>query len=633
MKKGKGILCAAMALIAALSGVACGNTESNTPPQSELKSDTRNLSPQEYSIANLTAIDDYGRTVEIAEPGTGDKYVGLFYFAWLGNQGMTGIYDVDKLEKENPAALYDPQDATGKSPAFQFHFTNEPLYGYYSMNDEWVITRHIELFTMAGIDYILFDYTNSVQYNSVAETVLKVCRKFKSQGWKVPGVGFYTNSGSASVVRSLYKTFYKGGEYDDLWFRFNNDPRPVIVGVSTANGGATDQTDASEFLPTDSEEYKYFNFYESQWPSSTTRNEERGLAWMQWGDPVPLNNKFASVSVAQHSQKSVFFSEMLNTTSRGYDGADNVEEDWKKGANFDWQWRTAQTYADKGFVENIFVTGWNEWTAIKYPSSQYHDSDNKWAGIPEGPSQVTGKEIWLVDGYNAEHSRDVEMSKAAGDGFYIQMVRGTRKFKMGEANRYKMRTKTFSDLSNFSAWDNVFVEYADFAGDAIARDGENAARVAHSYIDNSNRNDIKTIKVAHDENNVYLYVETVDDITAYNGTDTNWLNLFISAGDATTSFAGFNYVVNRKPKADGKTSVEKCSANGYNWSDAGEAEYVCAGNKIVYKIPLSAIGLKPDNVQFSFKVADNVQKEDDILDYYVSGDCAPIGRFGYAYGK
>ena len=66
MKKGKGILCAAMALIAAFSGVACGDAESNPPAQSELKSDTRNLSPQEYSVANLTSIDDYGRTVEIA---------------------------------------------------------------------------------------------------------------------------------------------------------------------------------------------------------------------------------------------------------------------------------------------------------------------------------------------------------------------------------------------------------------------------------------------------------------------------------------------------------------------------------------------------------------------------------------
>ena len=51
------------------------------------------------------------------------------------------------------------------------------------------------------------------------------------------------------------------------------------------------------------------------------------------------------------------------------------------------------------------------------------------------------------------------------------------------------------------------------------------------------------------------------------------------------------------------------------------------------RIPLSVLGLNKDNVGFSFKVCDNVTRQDDILDYYVSGDCAPIGRFGYAYGK
>lgn len=46
-----------------------------------------------------------------------------------------------------------------------------------------------------------------------------------------------------------------------------------------------------------------------------------------------------------------------------------------------------------------------------------------------------------------------------------------------------------------------------------------------------------------------------------------------------------------------------------------------------------------DNVSFSFKVADNVQFDMDkelnshILDYYISGDSAPIGRFGFAYNK
>ena len=32
------------------------------------------------------------------------------------------------------------------------------------------------------------------------------------------------------------------------------------------------------------------------------------------------------------------------------------------------------------------------------------------------------------------------------------------------------------------------------------------------------------------------------------------------------------------------------------------------------------------------KVADNVTHGDDIMDYYVSGDSAPIGRLSYEYG-
>ena len=60
--------------------------------------------------------------------------------------------------------------------------------------------------------------------------------------------------------------------------------------------------------------------------------------------------------------------------------------------------------------------------------------------------------------------------------------------------------------------------------------------------------------------------------------------------------------------------------------------------------------MDPDDVRLSFKVTDNVRKADwmqsagdaegvretgtlDILDYYITGDSAPIGRFGYAYGK
>ena len=550
------------AALFALTACGGGNT---SEAGNTLKYDTRGLTPQEYSVANLIAADDYGRTVEVSDPsGAAKKYVGLFYFAWLGSQSMTGIYDVNKLEKlGDDSPLYDPNN-TRESPAHQFHFASEPLYGYYSMKDPWVIARHVDNY------------------------------------------------------------FYKDGRYDDLWFRFDGDSRPVIVGVSTANGGATDQNDSSEFVPVGSEVYNYFNFYESQWPSSGGINQTKGFPWMQWGAPVPNDNGNASVSVIQHSKASVFASDQLPNSSRGYDGQGGKTEDWKKGSNFEWQWEEAFKYDAANMVSNIFVTGWNEWTAIKYRTGDEN--------IPSAPSGYTGKDVWFVDNYNAEYSRDIEMGKEYGDGFYIQLVSNTRKFKTKAAEKYKMATKTISDLTDFSVWSNVFVEYADFAGDAMARDGENAANEAHSYVDNSNRNDITAIKVIHDAQNVYFYAETAEKITEYNGTDANWMNLFISAGDTENSFAGFNYVVNRKPGADGVTSVEK-SAGGYSWTETGKAEYFVSGNKIVYKIPLSLLGLSSDRVELSFKITDNVQKPDDIMDYYVTGDSAPIGRFGYAYGK
>ena len=596
----------------------------------QLEYDTRGLTPQEYSIANLTAVDDYGRTVEVVDPTNAEKrYVGVFYFAWLGSQGMTGIYDVNELEKlGDDSPLYDTNDMTGASPTHQFHFASEPLYGYYTMKDPWVIARHVELLTMSSIDYILFDYTNNTYYNDVAKLVLETLGKFAEQGWDVPKVGFYTNTNSREVVTNLYKTFYEPGLYDSLWFRFDGDSRPVIVGISTANGGATDQANPEFAISTESAIYKYFNFYESQWPSSGTVNDEKGFPWMQWGSPVPNANGNASVSVAQHSRASVYFSDQLPNSSRGYDGSGSVNEDWRQGSNFQWQWDTALKYAKAGMVKNIFVTGWNEWTAIKYVTNDGLGGGNNTSGH-------TGKDVWFVDDYNAEYSRDIEMGKVYGDGFYIQLVSNTRAFKMNESTKYKMATKTISDLSDLTTWKNVFVEYADFAGDAMERDGANAANQEHVYVDKSNRNDIVKMKVIHDNENVYFYVETLEDITAHEEGDTGWMNLLISAGDTQTSFAGFNYIVNRNPDGNGITSVEKCSESGFNWTEAGKAEYYVSGKAIVYKIPLSVLGLTADNVSFSFKVADNVQFENEnhILDYYISGDSAPIGRFGYAYGK
>ncbi len=628
-KIGKLLRASALAVASLFVFGACTPTD-GPGEETQLEYDTRGLTPQEYSVANLTAVDEFGRTIEVVDPTDAEeRYVGVFYFVWLGSQGMTGIYDVSKLEQlGEDSPLYDTDDQTGQSPTHQFHFMSEPLYGYYTMKDPWVVARHVELLTMAGIDYILFDYTNATYYTEAVTLVLDTLLQFQEQGWDVPKAGFYTNTGSAAAVQHVYNTYYREGKYDSVWFRFAGDSRPVIVGISTDNGGASDQSDPSYAVSTGSDLYKYFNFYESQWPSTGVVNDEKGFPWMQWGSPIPNGNGNASVSVAQHSAASVYFSDQRPNSSRGYDGQGNVSENWREGDNFQWQWDTALQYAKADMVKNIFVTGWNEWTAIKYITNDGLGGGNSTSGY-------SGRDVWFVDGYNAEYSRDIEMGKETGDGFYMQLASNTRTFKYNEAKQYKMATMTVADLSDFSVWDKVFVEYADFVGDAMARDGENAAGVPHSYVDQSNRNDIAKIKVIHDDEYVYFYVETAEDITAHEEGDEGWMNLLISAGDTTTSFSGFNYIVNRTPGEDGTTSVERCSENGFHWQTAGEAQIFVSGNKIVYKIALSVLGLTSQDVALSFKVADNVQteNEDHILDYYISGDSAPIGRFGYAYGK
>jgi hypothetical protein len=56
------------------------------------------------------------------------------------------------------------------------------------------------------------------------------------------------------------------------------------------------------------------------------------------------------------------------------------------------------------------------------------------------------------------------------------------------------------------------------------------------------------------------------------------------------------------------------------------------GNRLHLALPRTALGLDGLEVTtFDFKWVDHVQTSGDILDFYVSGDAAPDGRFNYRY--
>ena len=587
---------------------ACNGTTTTSP----LEPDNRNLSALEYTMYNLSGTDALGRRISPVDGVKTDKerYVGLFYSLWLGQHAhqQSAIYNISYLmeTESGTQTLFDP---TGSelSRTGEFHFWGEPLYGYYNMQDPWVLTRHIELLTMAGIDYLCFDATNNAIYHDVVVTLLDLLQKYQAQGFDVPKIVFYTNSFSGNTVDMIYSAFYQTEKYQSLWFQPNG--KPLIIGITPDNGNASDQTRFNpEFSNYISETMReFFDVKESEWPNGM--HNDNSIPWMSWDYPQRIHDGSIAVPVAQHSHSRISASFQDPESSRGYNNlTGEVEDDYMSGNSFQDMWNTV--FENDSLVDNVLVTSFNEWMAIKLN---------------------LGGTIQFVDVFNEEYSRDIEMMKGGyNDNFYLQLVKNIRDYKYLPAKNYQrtLRTIDISDANSLIVWEYVKAHYQDFAGDAMARDYLDAVG-KNRYIDNSNRNDITDIKIAHDKTNVYFYVKTLADITAYNGTDLNWMTILLSTHSDEPGFAGYQYILNRHPGAQ-TTSLEK-STGGYAFSTLGDVEYHISGNVMQVKVPLSLLGLTQDNVHFDFKIADNVTHYDDIMDYYVTGDSAPLGRLGFSY--
>ena len=516
------------------------------------------------------------------------KDVGIFYFVWLGQHPgqQKGIYDISKLLKEAPEDLWAAPEGTPKSPAEQFHFWGEPLYGYYDSRDPWVVTRHVELLMNAGIDYLMFDTTNAVVYPEAISVVLNVLKKFASQGFDVPKVAFYTNSASGRSVQMIYDNFVKSGEWDGLFY--SPKGKPMVVGLTKKNK-SSDQGTNPDYISDELQEI--FDVRESQWPNAPY--DENAFPWMSWDNPQRLHNGVISVSVSQHSVETVTFSDTTTCRGRGWDAKTHkeIKEDFRNGRNFRNQWQTVFDNIDK--IDNVFVTGWNEWIALKLLNGK--------------------KEAIFVDLFNEEFSRDAEMMRGGyGDNFYMLLAENVRRYK-GDCGVAAQKGKVFRD----------------FEGDALVRDFKNFDGSGR-YIDSSARNDIVEITVSESAAAVTFEVRTASDVVPYAQGDLNWMNILVRTDDSSDKAFEYDYVINRYPTVNGVTTVERICADGRKVL-SGKATYSVSGDILRVTVPFEALGLEAGDVHFGFKVADNVADPDDIMEYYVSGDSAPIGRLSFDY--
>lgn len=609
MKKIKSVLFATISL-SSLVLCSCGDTQTPGPelPKYERVKDDRNLSVFDYTTNNLSGVDALNRKISPVDKRNDNRKIGVFYHVWHGTHNtptdsIDATYNITNLLENDPDTLWN-----GEINQKHFHYWGEPLYGYYNSSDPWVITRHMELLTNAGVDYLVYDLTNSVIYYDAINAIFEILDNFQKQGFNVPKVAFYTNTGSGKVINSCYNTWYKEGKYQNLWFSLDEE-KPLIIGRA---GEVLQQPNGQEI-------YDFFDIRESVWPSDSRKDYE-GFPWMDWEYPQENYNGTMSVSLAQHpGMRMSEGSESNNGRGFDYSKFQNDSELTNAGANFEGQYEVVLKSNDKNDknydpeyeVNNVFITGFNEWIAQK---------------LVDGADRV-----YFVDTFNQEYSRDIEMMRGGyGDNFYLQLMRNNHRYAFDESKHYEYQLKTM-DINSFeaSAWSDVKANYVDFKGDALGRDFISADQ-RHNLTDNSNRNDIVKTSVVHDENNLYIRVETKENITQRESTDKAFMNLLINTGLNEDNFGGYDFIVNRSSK-ENKCSIERLKSD-FETENIGEADIKIEGKIMQVAIPLKTIGLNKDYCSLSLKVADNVQNQSDIMEYYISGDCAPIGRVGYHYG-
>ena len=608
------ILC--IALFAFVLSVAASGTEKNS---------------NEILPSTWAAVDGLGRTLSTNED-TGsrkdDKFVGMFYWTWHypwinDHEPITTGSVLDKY----PEAVNDfDHPAWNNTYSGRPYFWDEPLYGFYTNTDEYMLRKHAELLADADIDVVFFDTTNGTQvFEQAYRKLLTVWQQAKEEGVDAPQISFVLNFSDKQDIRSklhfIYDDIYKKSEYSDMFFLW--DGKPLLM----ADVRALDLTQEK-----DREIYNFFTFRFNE-PTYFARDFSLSSDTWGWCSDYP-QNRFGKklfggteqmcVSVAQNANENGLsamnnpigtvqgrsFTDGAFSYTYSYAGEDivvdkDIENSLFYGLNFQQQW----DYAIKQDPEFIFVTGFNEWIAGRF---------DEWQGTENA----------FPDQFSPEYSRDIEPSAGVlKDHYYYQLVENVRCFKGTDPLPATDAEKTIDISGDISQRANIKPEYNHYVGSTKKRDS--AGWKGYYYQNDTMRNDIMQAKVAYDRENVYFYVRTADDLTPC--TDGAWMRLLIDTDPSgiSTNWEGFEYVINRRSPTNGKAALER-SLGGTEFEEICKIDFAVKGNVLHLSVPREVLGLTGSELKFNFKWSDNMQS-DDIMDFYVSGDVAPGGRFTFVF--
>ena len=584
---------------------------------------------------------------DVGAPRDG-KTLAMFFWNWHATFGKIRTpFNVQKYIDEQTAAGipledylydYDHEGWLAKDHSVQY-FWDEPIYGYYRSDDEWVIRKQAELLTAAGVDVIFTDNSNAtLTWGDSYPLIYKTWLKAMQDGVDTPKISnlmpFAAGNDTRVQLLEMYTNVYHDGNYRPLWFYWEGKPMIMAHGMASLKDEAIDNQ-IKEFFTFRGPVPGYFtksgNFGEWGWLSTYQQaryfasKEDRGNKVVeQITVGVAQNANYINMELAAMSGHNIMGRSYTKNYRDRYDKEGDEASKW--GYNFAEQWE----YALEQDPKVVFVTGWNEWCASRYAS---------W---PDGGNSVV--ENAFPDQFNNEFSRDLEPSRGdLADHYYYQLVNFVRRYKGANPIPTPSKSATIDLSAGYDQWQTVEPYYAAYIGNTGDRDALGYGGI--EYKEYSGRNDIIGAQIARDGEHIWFLVECAENITPY--TDALWMNLYIDCDQSNAGWNTFDFVVNKTAPTETTAVLEKFT-DGYTSEKVADVEYKVDGRYMTVKIPKSALGISGEEYTVNFAWTDNVHDvadtgtgegdatvystfSGDILDFYTSGDVAPGGRFKFSY--
>lgn len=595
-------------------------------------------------------VDGLGRVLplsgnEKSERTQKDRYVGMFFWDWHSLFSVHVPMNISEIIAAHPEAANDfSHEAWGGRDSGTPYFWNEPIYGYYSSADEYVLRKQAELLSDAGIDVLFLDCTNGTEtFLAEYKTIVRVFEQASREGVRVPKLAFMLNINPETMyennpveLRLIYRQIYKKDMGKDLWFYWEG--KPLVLASADCFTAERDQemrdfftfrrSDDSFFTPDTAigdNVWGWLSVYpQTRYgvrPDGSVEEMAVGVAQnanefgMKASDEqkyglTAMNDPRGTVHGRAYTEGAYSYSYLTDAGKKTVSG--ESADALLYGLNFQQQWDRAIEIDP----DIVFVTGWNEWIAGRW---------DRW-GLGEAITENA-----FPDEYTDEFSRDIEPSKGVlKDYYYCQLAANVRRYKGIAQTPLYTEKHTVDITGGTEEWDGSAV-YTHYTGNTPKR---NAAGYKGVRFDSDTmRNDITGARVAYDDSNVYFLVKTAETLTDPSGNA--WMRLFIRTYGEKT-WEGFDYIVNRvspsAPDASGTgTAVLEKSTGGWNWENAGSVRYRIADNALMLEIPRELLDLSGRAVNFEFKWSDNMQTDGDVMDFYLNGDAAPGGRYTFVF--